>query len=212
MVVELLLSRHLYPIEVPLLTSNDLTGAMGTIKLKINYVEEGIVRTETKDLSYSIRGIIDLRIKSVKQSNSAQSNSLLLSGIIVNSGNNEANFVSIKPQLILRHNMFNFAPNEILIGDISAGSQVPLSFIIQAQKGVKEINEEIILMIIYKNDRGEIEEIIEKVKINFTFDEPEDIRKNQTSMLTNTNMMIGALFLIIGLIAIWNWKIRNRNK
>ena len=201
-------------IEVPLLTSNDLTGAMGTIKLKINYVEEGIVRTETKDLSYSIRGIIDLRIKSVKQSNSAQSNSLLLSGIIVNSGNNEANFVSIKPQLILRHNMFNFAPNEILIGDISAGSQVPFSFIVKAQSDVKEINEEITLHLTYKNDRGEIEEKIEKIKINFTFDAPEDIRQNQTSMisLTNTNMMIGALLIIIGLIAIWNWKIRNRNK
>jgi len=201
-------------IEVPLLTSSESAGAMGTIKIKINYVEDGIVRTETKDLSYSIRGIIDLRIQSIRQSTSTQPNSLILSGIVINSGNNEANFVSINPHLILKHNMFSFEPKGILIGDISAGSQIPFSFIIKAQTDIKKINEEITLHVTYKNDRGEIEEKIEIVTINFTFDEPTDLRQNQTSMfpLTNTSMMIGALLVIIGLIAIWNWKIRNRNK
>ncbi|NIM44482.1 MAG: hypothetical protein GTN80_02020 [Nitrososphaeria archaeon] len=191
---------------IPLYAPTDIIGSGGALTVTLEYTDQnGIYRTEVRNLGFALRGTIDLKPSGVTITPlpAVPGSELTVSGQIFNSGTVTAKAVNVS---IIPSHPFLYTAMEgtMVVGDIDVGIQAPFTLnptvSFQAEEGTYKLQ----LLITYKDDMGLWQEIPTEipVTISTTVGLPTDEKPTQEGPLPFSWMNI-ALGIVIGIIVAW---------
>ncbi|MBI2185398.1 MAG: hypothetical protein HYU39_10640 [Thaumarchaeota archaeon] len=185
-------------LSLPVFAFDKTAGSTGSFIISTSYSDNGVLRSERKTLGFTVVGVVDLRVTDINFTPQPMfaGSRFTVAGTLFNAGNVDAKAVNIgfpSTDIFLRDS----AGTQVLVGDVSAGSQVPFSLSGIISTEAKLGSYPLKLAVSFKDDRGSLRslEISENAQIAAAGAEQRET--NVQPLLSTPSILIG---LVIGAV------------